>query len=323
MSSLDALMQASSVENKVYQVNILTPLFMHGWQRAEKKHDGKTRNEPIAGELRPPSFKGIWRYWWRALQTGLSHAELLSREQQMFGGSGGSDDETRSPVSLKVSPVLTSSKKYPVRPHKKSFSVLAIEPGKQFSLELAVQKKDRNKLPAYLDSFSFTLMLAGFGQRGRRAGGALQAKEQDWKHVDDFRHQLQDLLGALGVVEQFTFDNMEPGWLLKRAQGTAKHPVLCAAWVGEKFNTAENARIAICQAASSANPPGKGNVQHLGSAIPKRVASPLHATVRRIGEGFYPVVSEVMPQATRDGSGRSNAYLTARDKVLRAVGVVL
>ena len=57
-----------------YKCVILTPMFLYGT-------DGKTP------ELRPPSIKGMMRFWWRAINGDLEVGELKKREGEVFGGT--------------------------------------------------------------------------------------------------------------------------------------------------------------------------------------------------------------------------------------------
>ncbi|MEO1928407.1 MAG: type III-B CRISPR module RAMP protein Cmr1, partial [Nautiliaceae bacterium] len=51
---------------------IITPLLMHG-------ADGKR------AELREQSFKGVMRFWWRAINGNLGLKELKEKEAEIFG----------------------------------------------------------------------------------------------------------------------------------------------------------------------------------------------------------------------------------------------
>ncbi len=51
-------------------------------------------------EVRPPSIKGMMRFWWRAMHGYLDNAELKEREGKMFGTSD--EDIGRSKFSIRA-----------------------------------------------------------------------------------------------------------------------------------------------------------------------------------------------------------------------------
>ena len=70
-----------------FECETITPMFLGG-------ADGRTP------ELRPPSIKGLMRFWWRAMNGHLSLEELKEEEVKIFGGSG--TIEGRSRIVLRV-----------------------------------------------------------------------------------------------------------------------------------------------------------------------------------------------------------------------------
>ncbi|HRQ45118.1 MAG TPA: type III-B CRISPR module RAMP protein Cmr1, partial [Candidatus Goldiibacteriota bacterium] len=70
---------------KEFQIELLTPLFMHG---------AETKGEV---ELRGASIKGLLRYWWRVSRSGLNPAELLKKENEIFGST-----ESKSKVKIVI-----------------------------------------------------------------------------------------------------------------------------------------------------------------------------------------------------------------------------
>lgn len=76
-----------------FTYRLTTPLFMGG-------------SDPTVPELRPPSFKGLLRFWYRAvdpefaLSPGRDHPD---RETSVFGGQGGAAGQ--SPVLLSIEPL--------------------------------------------------------------------------------------------------------------------------------------------------------------------------------------------------------------------------
>ncbi len=72
-----------------FKCQIITPMFMAG-------ADGKTP------ELRPSEFKGMMRWWWRAIKAEDNLVNLKEKEAKIFGGTG--DGQGRSKVRIKIVP---------------------------------------------------------------------------------------------------------------------------------------------------------------------------------------------------------------------------
>lgn len=75
------------VERKTYDLEVVTPMFLGG-------------ADPTKAEIRAPSFKGMLRFWWRALNPQLSAKglkNLYDKESDIFGNT-----EKKSKISLKI-----------------------------------------------------------------------------------------------------------------------------------------------------------------------------------------------------------------------------
>ncbi len=163
---------------------IITPMFMFG-------ADSKTP------ELRPTEFKGMMRWWWRAIKAEDNIEKLKKEESEIFGGS--SEKHGKSKVIIRVYPqpnndflgrnlkndysfnwnfdfkikqlvgsnagigyILYST----VLPNKeKSY----IKPGLNFYIEIS--SFDENAFKQALASLWVSIYLGGFGTRARRGAG--------------------------------------------------------------------------------------------------------------------------------------------------------
>lgn len=313
MPELERLKDVSSLETFAFDAVVLTPLLMHGWQ----KPGDRGRGTPLQAELRVPSLKGVLRYWWRTLQVDIEPKQLLQKEQSLFGGSAGNEEDTRqSPLILKCSRMEERIKTAAVCPHKNQrggFST-AIPAQTKFSIELAVKIKDRDKLGQYIFYMRYCLLLGAFGQRSRRGAGAVQCNGFQWKTTAELKESLHNTLASLGVAGDF---NLNPGnkhCLLERSRGDSQHPRILSLWLGKPFARAEEVRTALSKAGHAANPTGRP--QLLGTTKGGRQASPLLGTVRKIGEQYYPLVTEV----SSSSMGKSK-YQEQRNLFLRSVGV--
>lgn len=162
------------------RLELITPLFMAG-------ADGKTP------ELRPPSIKGMMRFWWRAVKGIDDSGKMQKEEEKVFGGTG---DVGKSKVSLKVNLIikpldineeekgrLTGKHKglgyllYSVNLGPRKF----INPGYKF--ELILCSSDKKALREVVASLWCAVYLGGFGTRARRGAGNMIVS--DIKGIDD------------------------------------------------------------------------------------------------------------------------------------------
>ncbi len=66
---------------------IITPMFMAG-------ADGKIP------ELRPSEFKGMMRFWWRAVKAEDDIEKLKKEEAKIFGGTGEGEGKSKVKIEL-------------------------------------------------------------------------------------------------------------------------------------------------------------------------------------------------------------------------------
>lgn len=161
---------------------LITPMFMAGAY-------GKTP------ELRSSEFKGMMRWWWRAMKAEDDIETLQKEEAEIFGGTG--EGEGRSKVRLRliyqnlqtgsnlkqdfnldwrfdrttdsltgtdcgIGYILYST----VLPNRER---LYFKPGEEF--EIKISSIDENPLKKAVASLWLAIYLGGFGTRARRGGG--------------------------------------------------------------------------------------------------------------------------------------------------------
>lgn len=291
-------LRGTALAEHVIKVRTVTPLLMHG------------ANPREMAESRETSFKGVIRYWWRVLQ--LNSSELLQEETRLFGGAGGREDGVSSPLRLRVSE-LKGQRSYAIRPHRgpSAGRTKGIDEGSTIELRMAVLRKDVDLLKFYKNLLEFAFSVGAFGQRARRGYGSLQIEDIKWATVEDYLSYLENLVFAL---TDLSFADL-------KIVSDVEHPFIRNLWVGEPCQTSKEALIKIGQASSDATA-SAGNVGYLlgsiGSRYSKRLASPLHASVRKIGADFYPIVVE-----TRGKQQVFEDYRNQRSVFLEKLGVNL
>ena len=308
---IDFAKQQEATRKVQYELHMVTPLFMHGNKFAE---------------LRESSFKGVLRYWWRALQfDGIPAKELVKKEGELFGLALDSKSSKKSPVSLSL-PVKLREKQptFAIRPHdsKSKNDVIGLS-NQTFPLQLRVFEKDERFFEQAKAYVEFTFLLGSFGQRSRRGAGALQEKGHEFATVAQFVEAVAAVFKRLQKQSFYNIAKSKHHALqLKDTNRSKFHPVLRNVWIGKPFASGEAVRQAISNAGHLHNSQNKE--QFLGRLPNKnkglsRQASPLIATVRKIGERYYPIISEVAPQ----NIVVNVQYMEARNKFLHGLGVEL
>lgn len=307
------LIGESAITEEQYQLKTITPMFMHGWQKPTKVRNkaGKlvTRNNPISAEAREASFKGVLRYWWRAFQNpSMKIEDLFQKEINLFGGSGSKKESLQSRIRLTFEEMVYSEHKEEMFPHNPRPKVYAIPKGKVINLRLSVLKKDSDLFEYYKDLLDLMFHISGFGQRGRRGFGSLEVKHLSWNDMQEFLESVKTLLEKITDYQEIKV--VHDSLLL--SESYSRFPILRGIYLGKTYQSSEEALKAINKASSKVKFHYK---KALGGIDPRR-ASPLHATVRKIGSGFVPVLSDVraLPETQI-----SKDYIDARDMFIKEV----
>lgn len=192
----------------VFECETVTPMFLAG-------ADG------VTPELRPPSIKGMMRFWWRALNghlVGTDFRELKKKEAEIFGSS---DEKIgRSRFNLNVNKKLNKNdiieslwkeipnkpmtsrtgNKYNVPTNYEGISYLLystlmvserpyIKSGTSFSIQIL--SYDEKILQDSINSLYVLALLGGLGTRNRRGAGSfrvrkiLSDKDESYKNILD------------------------------------------------------------------------------------------------------------------------------------------
>lgn len=310
MIDIDNLKNENIVVEKRLTAEILTPMRMYGWRKI------KTNNQkPVRAELRIPALTRLLRYWWRSLQQDLSLEELLEKEQNFFGRTDGSQ-ETMSLLLLVLEiPLVNLRNKKPIVPRKNGILTFALKEEKEFTIVFKVLKKNEKFLQDYYWYARLMMMLSGFGQRAKRGAGAVQLIDSHWETIDEFQNELKKMLINLQKDHFFEFPN--DGCMLKSKRIESSFPVLNHVWIGKSYIKANKCCHDIIEAGNFANP--ANGKQLLGKNRKNHQTSQLHATVRKIGNYYYPIISEVITPIDL----KRRRYLETRAKFLTYLGVNL
>lgn len=196
---------------------IVTPIFMSG------------ADQGIA-ELRPPSIKGVIRFWWRALAYSRFNGDLVAlanREKELFGST-----EQAASIIIRISSHSNTVATLKNTVHQ-SFKILAgarylgyglmdafdgrnTEAGKlqrpciNHNQRLIVNFSSQSDIPQeFVDAIKLTGLLGGLGSRSRKGFGSLTLdkltldKESIWIKPQDtntYKSNLSVLLNGINSI---------------------------------------------------------------------------------------------------------------------------
>lgn len=248
-----------------FKLRALTPIFIAGADQAR-------------AELRAPSFRGLMRYWQRALVGGLVGTdakglqEVRKAETALFGAT-----DTGSAVSVKISAPSHEAREFTEkvsirvgdtwkatgrgyllwsmvrsgRPEKGNLKLARwyYPPGTTFQVTLSTHSDESAKLKQAVAAFWLLTQLGGIGSRSRRAAGSF-AVQADKSSLTDFPFQIPANVQALK-------QQIEQGIELARGLYAGGHsslrearfdilaPEACRIWILQDEQPWPNAEIAM------------------------------------------------------------------------------
>lgn len=179
------------IDEKKYKLEVVTPMFL----------GGANSNK---AELRAPSFKGMLRFWWRAISDIDDIEELYRKESEIFGNS-----EKKSKISLKlkfseinISKDLFNGKIIIVKSSKRDFKIDILRylsfgtfkygkekdnkeyicVGNKFDLSIRAPKDTISEAD---DALKYLLTFGGVGAKNRNGFGSMYCK--DIQYLTDFK----------------------------------------------------------------------------------------------------------------------------------------
>ncbi len=251
------------MKKATFECKVITPMFMFGG-------DGGSV------ELRPSEFKGMMRFWWRAVKAEDDIKKLREEEAKLFGGTG--EGEGRSRVRIRVTPNIPDNSwigKYQPLPHSetKRFQFSCIREGLEFSVVISA----RRKIEFYKNIFIPSCILGGFGKRSRRGFGAIEILELNQKIN---LHYIRNLLASIDG-EKFSIENSK---LVNKSPGKGNYPWIREIEIGRKgYHNMKDILKKIGNASHKFRDPSLGNAK-------PRMASPIYVSVIKDGDVYKPIV---------------------------------
>jgi len=292
-----------------FELETITPLFMSGADRNEV-------------ELRPSTFKGMMRFWWRAVRAIDDTKELWKEEAALFGAA--EEKFGKSKVVFMVVPGKISIGHYKPLPHhtgdnkcpflpsckgkygncSKGFRLLCIHQGSYFKVIL--KSSEKKKLDIYKDMFVISTLLGGFGKRSRRGFGSITIKR-----INNSNFYLpSDLEGILNLLTKFNVH-----FVIQSAPPTKKianhlRPSSNYPWIREIYlGRTTNDVHRLLRKISKASHDHRDN--SLGYAVNERLASAIFVSVIQDKDGYRPIITVL------NYSGRKKANFRKQNDFVR------
>jgi len=244
------------MESIKIKCEIVTPLLMHGV------------NKNIA-ELRPPSIKGVMRFWWRAIHGNLSLDELKEKESKIFGGAG-DGNAVQSSFKIKLNSYHLKTKQFDPVPHKPKrkdgspyFTIIGFEDNQSFEIEFITHYKE-----IITKIFKLSTVLGGFGQRSRRGFGSIQIDDNN-NHITE--NSIKQLIKDIN--EGFNYSSK------------INYPYIKNIEIGKKYNDINILIRTISSATHTYNYDG------MFGAVTKRYASPIYISIIKNNNSYQPIIT--------------------------------
>jgi len=253
----------------VFDCETVTPMFMSG-------ADTNTL------ELRSPEFKGIMRFWWRALKAEEDIDKLREEESEIFGGSAENAHKSRILVDIEFNQNELSNSKidFCLLPYHKKVSLVCLKPNFTFHVNLRVVDEKYNDFAKNL--FLLTTVLGGFGRRSRRGFGSVQVA-----NMNSFGYKEVSYDTVLNLINSLQNNyEIQEGRIVNTRTG-ACYPWIKSIEIGNRaYNSFEELLIKIGESSHKNDDPA------LGSAKGRtRMASPVYASVIKSGAFYKPIVT--------------------------------
>ncbi|GBE26292.1 hypothetical protein BMS3Bbin03_00204 [bacterium BMS3Bbin03] len=246
----------------IFKCETITPMFLAG-------ADGRTP------ELRPPSIKGMLRFWWRTIQA-CPVKQLREKEGKIFGSS--EEEIGRSTFRLIIKGDFETKSEKPLPHHfndNKSFQLPAIKAGTSFQILTDAGESLHNL-------FILTSILGGLGKRSRRGFGSFAITHIDEKLLP--RVSMESVLTRMNVITDKY--KIEGAKIVAKDFPDLDYPYIKLI----KFGDSENSYQALLKKIGETS--HTHDSVYTGTTKGTRLASPVYVSIiRNSNGGFIPIIT--------------------------------
>jgi CRISPR-associated protein Cmr1 len=242
-------------------------------------------------ELRSASFKGVMRFWWRAMHGNLDLDELRKMEGRIFGSVD--EPAQKSRVGVRILNRKIVECKYRPLPHSetKTFQNFSIAPGYSFRLAL-VERGSSDSIGLDIENFFLLVsILGGFGKRSRRGFGSIQViKINDQKPFETSLDSINRLLSAVNRAGGYAVNPGENA-IESGFTSTNQFPYIEKIAIGSPCVKMDDLLIKIGNASHN------NDCYYTGFQEGKnRFASPIYVSIIKQNNAYRPVVTTLHHQ---------------------------
>ena len=250
-----------------FECETITPMFLAG-------ADGRTP------ELRPPSLKGLMRFWWRAMNGNLPLEKLKKKEAEIFGASD--ENIGRSKISIRILSDILQTSTYPPIPYK-NFKFDDIIPNQNISIILSTHYN--NAIDKYSDILKVSIILGGLGKRARRGFGSVRILDVDSQSYKS-EYNLENILKLVNKIGDNKYYKIENGKIVLKQNITAQYPFLKEIEIGKEYDSWKELLKKVAEASHN------HDFDSLGFGGNKRLASPIYVSVlKNTNNKYLPIIS--------------------------------
>lgn len=230
----------------------ITPMFM----------GGANGNENI---LRPPSLKGVLRFWWRAMNGHMSLTELKKKESEYFGGT---EPATRSKIIIHPFDELKrKEEKISKTPHRENpYEQAAVIV--RFSIKISYHESIDLDVKNLI---KVAFVLGGVGNRSRRGFGSFKIisinGDEPFSTIESYQNFIQNIT----TLESSTM---------------ADYPYIKKVQIGKEYDDYQSLLVQIGQSSH------ENDFDTLGFAKRKlKFASPIYVSAIQVGKKLHPIIT--------------------------------
>lgn len=244
-----------------FECEIITPMFLAG-------ADEKTP------ELRPPSIKGMMRFWWRAIKGEEDIKKLGKEEGALFGSNNEKIGKSKFLIRIIANNLMTNDFS-PVPHSTKTFKFKGFNIRQTYSIVLS----GKDNITNFKAICELSMLLGGLGKRSRRGFGSVHGK--NWNFTSD-NGVIQFILDRLNSIQDdfYTKDTK----IYRRSSPVANYPFIKEIALGKP----EKDPFDLLKKIGQASHDYRDNT--LGSGQP-RMASPIYVSITKMGNEFIPIIT--------------------------------
>ncbi|MCD4674531.1 MAG: type III-B CRISPR module RAMP protein Cmr1 [Desulfobacula sp.] len=256
------------MNSAIFECETITPIFLAG-------ADG------VTPELRPPSIKGMMRFWWRAMHGHMTIEKLKEDEAKIFGSS---DEKVgRSKFNIQTSNGRLDIKNFYLLPHRDTRKAYgkAISPDQVLNIKLS----SHEDISYYSRILELSLILGGMGKRSRRGFGSIKILKIDEKsHNKDIGiNKIFDLINYVSGGAYKIDDNK----IVLINLNNQQYPFLKEVVIGYSYESWGELLTTVGVASHKCKDKSLGFAGN-GS---QRLASPIYVSVLKNGDTYLPIIS--------------------------------